>query len=121
MREFSDGDFNMTMDYLEPRDWPHGISNNSVYMVFQFRNIDGRVCAEFHHSGNIELTPEDRAGKYKYYALKSFTDPYKDKGKKMMRKFYPKTPKDAAKKISEFANAVYAAALDDQGGTLTRK
>jgi hypothetical protein len=71
----------------------------------------------------LNLTDEDKKGKYKYYALKGFTAPYYDKGGKKFRKvrldrFDLKTFID---KTKDWVKDVVDAALEDQGGELKRK
>ena len=109
------------LDFLLPQDHPHGISDNSIYIDFNYSLED---CAlENNGCGHLNLTDEDKKGKYKYYALKGFTAPYYDKGGKKFRKvrldkFDLKTFID---KTSEWVKDVVDAALEDQGGELKRK
>ena len=109
------------LDFLLPQDHPNGISDNSIYIDFRY-NLD--ECAlEMDGCGHLNLTDEDKKGKYKYYALKGFTAPYYDKGGKKFRKvrldrFDLKTFID---KTKDWVKDVVDAALEDQGGEFKRK
>lgn len=109
------------LDFLLPQDHPNGISDNSIYIDFRY-NLDD-CSLEYNGSGHLNLTDEDKKGKYKYYALKGFTAPYYDKGGKKFRKvrldkFDLKTFID---KTKDWVKDVVDAALEDQGGELKRK
>ena len=109
------------LDFLLPQDYPHGISDNSIYIDFIY-NLD-ECSLEYNGSGHLNLTDEDKKGKYKYYALKGFTAPYYDKGGKKFRKvrldkFDLKTFID---KTKDWVKEVVDAALEDQGGEFKRK
>lgn len=109
------------LDFLLPQDHPNGISDNSIFIDFSYSLED---CAlENNGNGHLNLTDEDKKGKYKYYALKGFTAPYYDKGGKKFRKvrldkFDLKTFID---KTKDWVKDVVDAALEDQGGELKRK
>lgn len=109
------------LDFLLPQDHPNGLSDNSIYIDFSYSLED---CAlENNGCGHLNLTDEDKKGKYKYYALKGFTAPYYDKGGKKFRKvrldkFDLKTFID---KTKDWVKDVVDAALEDQGGELKRK
>lgn len=109
------------LDFLLPQDHPNGLSDNSIYIDFSYSLED---CAlENNGNGHLNLTDEDKKGKYKYYALKGFTAPYYDKGGKKFRKvrldkFDLKTFID---KTKEWVKDVVDSALEDQGGELKRK
>ena len=58
------------LDFLLPQDYPNGLSDNSIYIDFRY-NLD--ECAlEMNGCGHLNLTDEDKRGKYKYYALNGF-------------------------------------------------
>lgn len=109
------------LDFLLPQEHPNGISDNSIYIDFKY---DLEDCSlENNSCGHLNLTDEDKKGKYKYYALKGFTAPYYDKGGKKFRKvrldkFDLKTFID---KTKDWVKDVVDAALEDQGGELKRK
>ena len=109
------------LDFLLPQDYPNGLSDNSIYIDFRY-NLD--ECAlEMNGCGHLNLTDEDKKGKYKYYVLKGFTAPYYDEGGKKFRKvrldkFDLKTFID---KTKDWVKDVVDAALEDQGGDLKRK
>lgn len=109
------------LDFLLPQDHPNGISDNSIYIDFKY-NLD-ECSLENNSCGHLNLTDEDKKGKYHYFALKSFTAPYEDKGGKKFRKvrldkFDLKTFID---KTKYWVKDVVDAALEDQGGELKRK
>lgn len=109
------------LDFLLPQDHPNGISDNSIYIDFKYNLED--CSLENNSCGHLNLTDEDKKGKYKYYALKGFTAPYYDKGGKKFRKvrldkFDLKTFID---KTKDWVKDVVDAALEDQGGELKRK
>lgn len=109
------------LDFLLPQDYPNGLSDNSIYIDFRY-NLD-ECSLECNGSGHLNLTDEDKKGKYKYYALKGFTAPYYDKGGKKFRKvrldkFDLKTFID---KTKDWVKDVVDAALEDQGGEFKRK
>lgn len=113
--------FYIRLDFLLPQDYPNGISDNSIYIDFRY-NLD-ECSLENYGCGHLNLTDEDKKGKYKYYALKGFTAPYYDKGGKKFRKvrldkFDLNTFID---KTSDWVKDVVDAALEDQGGELKRK
>lgn len=90
-------------------------------MIFRY-NLD-ECSLEMNGCGHLNLTDEDKKGKYKYYALKGFTSPYYDKGGKKFRKvrldkFDLKTFID---KTKDWVKDVVDTALEDQGGELKRK
>lgn len=109
------------LDFLLPQDHPNGLSDNSIYIDFNYSLED---CAlENNGCGHLNLTDEDKKGKYKYYALKGFTAPYYDKGGKKFRKvrldkFDLKTFID---KTKDWVKDVVDSALEDQGGVFIRK
>lgn len=109
------------LDFLLPQNFPNGISDNSIYIDFKY-NLD-ECSLENNSCGHLNLTDEDKKGKYHYSALKSFTAPYYDKGGKKFRKvrldkFDLKTFID---KTKDWVKDVVDAALEDQGGELKRK
>lgn len=110
-----------TIDFLSKEEHPNYISDNSIFLSFSYQ-LEGSIL-EYKNSGCLELTQKDREGRYKYYALKSFTDPYKDKGGKKFRRtrLYIFTAKEIFEKTKDWIRAVVDAALEDQGGVLKRR
>lgn len=103
------------IDALEPKDYPNGIANNSVFLEFA---IDFKECkVELHNEGHIYLSPKDLATpKYKYYAMKSMHDVAVDKGFKKFRKSKFKNEKDLANKISTYYNKIMEYVIEYTGG-----
>lgn len=108
------------LDFLIDQDHPHNISDNSIYLDFKY-SID-TLSLEKSQEGHLNLTPADKQGKYKYYALKGFSAPYLDNGGKKFRKTKVEdfNAKQIADKIIDWTKAVVKAALEDQGGELKR-
>ena len=102
------------------QDHPHNISDNSIYLDFKY-SID-TLSLEKSQEGHLNLTPKDKQGKYKYYALKGFSAPYLDNGGKKFRKTKVEdfNAKQVADKIIDWTKDVVKAALEDQGGELKR-
>lgn len=109
------------LDFLLSAYHLNGYSRNSIYLTFEYQ-LNGQKV-ELRSTGHLELTPQDKEGKYKYYALKGLEDPYLDAGGKKFRAvnlddfnadlIYEKT--------HQWIRDVIDAALKDQGGTLKRK
>lgn len=116
-----DSSIYIRLDFLPKSEHFNGIADNSIYLQFMYNIEDSSL--EFRSSGHLELTDKDRAGKYKYYALKGFTAPYYDKGGKKFRKMrIDNFDADTIfSKTIDWIKAVVDAALEDQGGVLKRK
>lgn len=110
-----------TIDFLSKEEHPHHISDNSIFIGFKY-DTNGSVL-ELGNTGHLELTDEDRKGKYKYYALKGITAPYYDKGGKKFRacRLDQFTAKTIFDKTKDWLRDVIDAALEDQGGVLKRR
>lgn len=110
----------LRLDFLTEKDVPYGISDNSIYLDFKYALSDSSL--EKSQEGHINLTPEDKQGKYKYYALKGFSAPYIDNGGKKFRKTKIEdfNAKEIADKILDWTKAVVKAAKEDQGGELKK-
>ena len=110
-----------SLDFLPSAQHPYGISDNSIYLAFKYDIEESTV--EFYQSGHLELTPKDKEGKYKYYALKGFTAPYYDAGGKKFRKIRLDNfdADNVYSKTIDWIKGVVDAALEDQGGVLKRK
>jgi hypothetical protein len=108
------------LDYLNKNEMPYGYESNSIYLTFKYDMSEGSL--ELYDRGHLNLTKKDKEGKYKYFALKSFTDPYLDKGGKKFRKtkLDEFTYDEFLKKTKKFIIDVTAAAVEDQGGELKR-
>ena len=111
----------ITLDFLPTSQHFNGIAENSIYLTFAYDIEDNSL--EYRNGGHLELTEKDKAGKYKYYALKGFTAPYYDAGGKKFRKtrIDDFTAEAVYSKTIDWIKAVVDAALEDQGGVLKRK
>ena len=109
------------LDFLNKEDHPHNISDNSIYLDFRYTVSDSSL--ELSGQGHLNLTDADKKGKYQYYALKGFSAPYIDNGGKKFRKVRLDdfNAKEVTDKIVDWTKAVVKAAIEDQGGVLTRK
>lgn len=114
-------DIYITLDFLPTSQHFNGIAENSIYLAFKYDIEESTI--EFYQSGHLELTPKDKEGKYKYYALKGFTAPYYDAGGKKFRKTRLDNfdADNVFSKTIDWIKAVVDAALEDQGGVLKRK
>lgn len=110
-----------SLDFLPSAQHPYGISDNRIYLAFKYDIEESTI--EFYQSGHLELTPKDKEGKYKYYALKGFTAPYYDAGGNKFRKTrLDNFDADSVySKTIDWIKGVVDAALEDQGGVLKRK
>ena len=111
----------MKLDFLPKSEHVNGIAENSIYLQFAY-NVDD-CSLEYRQSGHLNLTDKDRAGKYKYYALKGFTAPYYDTGGKKFRKtrLDDFNAEAVYLKTIDWIRNVVMAALEDQGGVLKRR
>lgn len=110
-------DVSVRLEYLDNA--PHGISDNGVFLDFRMSLEEMKVL--LYRTGHIELTDADRKGKYRYFALKSFLDPYLDNGGKKFRTSALKDFDKTTSSIISYANEVYDAAVKDQGGAIERR
>lgn len=103
------------LDALNPEDFPNGISDNSIFIEFQFDLAEKKI--EVHRVGHVWLSPSDKAtDRYKYLAMKSMTNVAVDMGKKKFRKSKFKTAEDAAKKMNDYYNMVMECVEKYTGG-----
>jgi hypothetical protein len=100
------------VDFLDSSQWKNGISENSIFMVFE---IEAPGSLKYYRGGAIPLTPADKENpKYKYHALKSVEDPLFDAGGKRMRKSKVKSVDEVITKIADYCNKVTEAIKLDQ-------
>lgn len=91
----------ITIDALDPNDWPHGIAQNSISLGFDVNLKENKI--ELYSYGHVYLSPADLATeRYKYLAMKSMVNVAVDMGGKKFRKCKFKTPADAAKKMTDY-------------------
>lgn len=103
------------IDALDPKDYPNGIMDNSVYLSFAIDYDTHKV--ELQGTGHTYLSKRDLATpKYRYYAMKSIVNVAIDKGVKKFRKAKFKDSKDLAKKIATYYNDVMRCVNDYTGG-----
>lgn len=103
------------IDALEPKDHPHGIAENSVYLQFEINYDEHKV--ELNGQGHIYLSKKDLTlPQYKYLAMKSMVKVAVDKGGKKFRKSTFKDSKDLAKKLAKYYNDVMKYVAEYTGG-----
>lgn len=88
----------VTIDALEPKDWPHNIAENSAYVLIKVdmdaMNVECLSC------GHIWLSREDQSKTY--LAMCSIKQASKAIGKSWMRKSKFKNEEDLANKVNKF-------------------
>ena len=103
------------IDALEPKDYPHGIAENSVYLDFSINYDEHKV--ELNGQGHTYLSKRDLTlPQYKYLAMKSMTQIAVDKGGKKFRKSTFKDGKDLTKKLAKYYNDVMKYVTEYTGG-----
>lgn len=86
------------LDGLDETDWPHHISDNSIFVEFEIDVANDTV--EIFRCGHIWLTPHDQ--KKTFLAMCSVKNAHIANGGKWMRKQSYKSPDDLAKKVQKF-------------------
>jgi hypothetical protein len=95
----------VTFDALNPKDYPHNIRDNSIYISFSIDFINRKV--EVNHCGNIYLSEYDKTlPQYKYLCMKSMQDVLTDNGGKKFRKCSYKDMRDLANKMEKYYQQV---------------
>lgn len=104
----------ITIDALDKKDYPHGISENSVFLMFKIDFEEKKF--ELMRSGHVYLSPKDlKTAKYRYLCMKSMTNILVDKGGKKFRKSIHKDAKTTAKKMADYFNEVMKAVKEYTG------
>lgn len=102
-------------DALETKDYPNGISNNSIRIIFALDLKTKKV--ELHSTGHIWLSPSDKAtDKYKYLAMISMKNVAENMGVKKFRKQGFKDFADLRKKMETYYNNVMQCVEKYTGG-----
>ena len=105
----------ITLDYLDKKDYPNGIAENTIYFSFLFDSDTNTL--ELRGSGHVWLSPSDQQTlQYKYLAMKSIQQIHVDFGGKKFRKAKLKNNSEIANKIFTFANAVMIDVVKYTGG-----
>jgi hypothetical protein len=92
----------ITLDALKPKDYPHNIADNSIYVMFKVNFKEGVI--ETSQSGHIYLTDADQ--KASYLCMCSMKNAAKAVGNKWFRKTKFKTPEELADKLEKFWGVV---------------
>lgn len=102
-------------DALDKEDYPNGISENSIYIIFEVDMVNKKV--NVFRSGHVWLSPYDKTlQKYKYLCMKSIQDVLTDNGGKKFRKQGYKDMKDLAKKMETYYKQVMKEVESYTGG-----
>jgi hypothetical protein len=105
----------ITLDYLEPKDYPNGLIDNTISLTFLFDSDTNTL--ELRSTGHVYLGPSDKlTQEYKYLAMKNIQKIHVDFGGKKFRKAKVKNTLDIENKISTFANAVMSDVIKYTGG-----
>lgn len=92
-------------DALNEKDYPNGISMNSIFITFKIDHKNKKI--ELHSCGHVYLNKVDKkTEKYRYLCMKSIIQVLKDNGGKTFRKQKFKTAQDAANKMIDFFQKV---------------
>lgn len=103
------------VDALDPKDYPNGIGDNSVFLCFSIDYEKRKV--ELHSVGHVWLSPKDlKTDKYRYMAMKGVHNVAIDMGVKKFRKSKFKDANDLAKKIATYYNKVMECVTKYTGG-----
>lgn len=106
----------LRVEALNAEDYPNGISNNGVYLVFEIDQAEKTV--EIHSCGHIWISDIDkqRHPEFKYLAMHSMLGIAKANKVKGIRKSSYKDATDLAKKIANAWNGVMAEVVRYTGG-----
>lgn len=88
----------ITMHYIDEKDYPHHIAQNSIYIEFRINHKTKQVTVT--QSGHIWLTSEDQ--KKSYLAMTSIKHLMKHDNEKWFRTQHYKDIDSLAKKIADF-------------------
>lgn len=92
----------ITLDALNPKDYPHNIADNSIYVMFKVNFKEGTI--EYTQGGHIYLTDADQRASY--LCMCSMKNAAKAVGNKWFRKTKFKTPAELADKLEKFWGVV---------------
>lgn len=96
----------IVVDALNPQDYPHGISDNSVFLMFRV-DFEAKTV-EYKRSGHIYLSEKDKREnqKLRYLAMNSMVEIATRAGVKKMRKSQHKDNATSAHKMAAYFNEV---------------
>lgn len=96
----------IVVDALAPQDYPHGISDNSVFLMFRIDFEEKNF--ECVHSGHIYLSEKDKRDnpKLRYLCMNSMVEIGVRRGLKKMRKSKIKDNATTAHKMATYFNEV---------------
>lgn len=96
----------IVVDALAPQDYPHGISDNSVFLMFRV-DFEAKTV-EYKRSGFIYLSEKDKREnpKLRYLAMNSMVEIATRAGVKKMRRSQHKDNATSAHKMATYFNEV---------------
>lgn len=106
----------IVVDALAPQDYPHGISDNSVFLMFRIDFEEKNF--ECVRSGHIYLSEKDKREnpKLRYLAMNGMVEIATRAGVKKMRRSQHKDNATSAHKMATYFNEVMKAVVDYTDG-----
>lgn len=106
----------IVVDALAPQDYPHGISENSVFLMFRV-DFEAKTV-EYKRSGHIYLSEKDKREnpKLRYLAMNSMVEIATRAGVKKMRKSQYKDNTTSAHKMATYFNEVMEKVVEYTNG-----
>lgn len=105
----------IVVDALAPQDYPHGISENSVFLMFRIDFEEKNF--EYKRSGHIYLSEKDKREnpKLRYLAMNSMVEIATRAGVKKMRRSQHKDNATSAHKMATYFNEVMEKVVEYTG------
>lgn len=96
----------ITVDALNPQDYPNNIAENSIFITFRI-DLAAKV-AEYNRSGHVYLSPKEKREnpKLRYLAMNSMVEIATRAGVKKMRRSQHKDNATSAHKMATYFNEV---------------
>ena len=106
----------IVVDALNPQDYPNGIGDNSIFLMFRV-DFEAKTV-EYKRSGHIYLSEKDKREnpKLRYLAMNSMVEIATRAGVKKMRKSQYKDNTTTAHKMATYFNEVMEAVVDYTDG-----
>ena len=106
----------IVVDALNPQDYPNGISENSVFLMFRV-DFEAKTV-EYKRSGHIYLSEKDKREnpKLRYLAMNSMVEIATRAGVKKMRKSQYKDNTTSAHKMATYFNEVMEKVVEYTNG-----
>lgn len=106
----------IVVDALAPQDYPHGISENSVFLMFRV-DFEAKTV-EYKRSGHIYLSEKDKREnpKLRYLAMNSMVEIATRAGVRKMRRSRHKDNATSAHKMATYFNEVMEKVVEYTNG-----